>query len=316
MARPRISICIPLHNGVRWIDGAIESALSQTRTDFELLVVDGGSTDGSVELVRAWLRKDKRIRVEVGSDSGGAVANHDRCIRLAQGELVKFLHQDDLLAPTCLERLAATFDAHQSVGLAFCRREILLDQPGDPREMAWKEEYEELHTGFSALAPFNRGRDLLEQYLPTFGDPRYRNWIGEPSAVMVRRPSLERVGTFNDRMWQSWDLELWLRLMAVDDVAFIDEKLVTFRHHTESLTAANSRQRTEWLDLLWLYEGLLAEPGLEQYHGMIRSFRRRRTLAVVKRQLERLRRGDLDLRPLGLYFAHRTRVMGIQAVPL
>ncbi len=316
MAAPNVSICLPLRDGEKWIDGAIDSALAQTYGDFELLIVDNCSSDGSVERVQARLGDDERIRLELNRRPLGAVGNHDRCIRQSRGALIKFLHQDDLLAPRCLERMVSPFEAHARVGLAFCRREVLLEEPDDPDAIAWKKSYAELHTNFSSLGEINDGRDLLAQYLPEFGDPRYRNWIGEPSAVMVRRASIQRVGDFNDRMRQSWDLELWLRAMAHADVAFLDEKLVTFRHHAESLTATNEGQRAEWLDLVWLYEGLLADPGLEEHHAMIRRFRRRRMLGLAKRQLVRLSRGDLDLRPLGSYVGHRTRTLAGRAPAL
>jgi glycosyltransferase involved in cell wall biosynthesis len=315
--RPHVSICIPLRNGAKWIDAAVDSALAQTYEDFELLAVDNCSSDGSLELVQARLGDDERIRVEVNREPLGAVGNHDRCIRLARGELIKFLHQDDLLKPDCLARMVRPFEAHPRVGLAFCRREVLLEEPGDPGAVAWKASYAELHTGFSSLGKVNRGGDLLADYLPEFGDTRYRNWIGEPSAVMVRRSAIQQVGDFNDRMWQSWDLELWLRLMAHYDVSFLDERLVVFRHHAASLTAANEKRRAEWLDLVWLYEGLLAEPALEEHHAMIRRFRRRGLLGVARRQLLRLWNGNLDLRPLGSYLAHRLRALagGRPALP-
>jgi glycosyltransferase involved in cell wall biosynthesis len=307
VARPHVSICIPLRNGAEWIEAAIDSALAQTYQDFEVLVIDNCSSDESVARAEACLGDDERARLEVNREPLGAVGNHDRCIRRARGSLIKFLYQDDLLAPHCLERMVAPFAAHAGIGLAFCRRRVVVDDPEDPEAVAWKQAYSELHTHFASLREINRGRDLLAQYLPEFGDPRYRNWIGEPSAVMVRRASIRHVGDFNDRMRQSWDLELWLRVMAHYDVAFLDEQLVTFRHHSQSLTATNEAQRADWLDLVWLYEGLLADPALEEHHAMLRRFRRRRLLGVAKRQLVRLSRGNVDVRQLGSYVRHRTR---------
>jgi hypothetical protein len=151
----------------------------------------------------------------------------------------------------------------------------------------------------------NSGRELLAQYLPTFGRSDYENWIAEPSAVMVRRSCFDRVAVFSNRMRQSWDLELWLRVMANYDVGFVDEELVAFRFHPSSLTAENARRQSDWLDLLWLYEGLLREPALAEHHALIRRFRRRQLLRAVRKQLDRLAHGDFDLRPLGSYLAHR-----------
>jgi glycosyltransferase involved in cell wall biosynthesis len=308
MPEPTISTCIPVRNGVLWIDAAIDSALAQTREDFEILVVENASTDGTGDLVRRRSTEDSRIRLERFEHPVSAPANHNRAIRLARGELVKFLHADDVLYPDCLERMAAIFDAHPQVGFVFARRRIVLENPDDPEAQEWARRYGTLHGGFAALGEVNRGQVLLAQYLPTFGDSQYQNWIGEPSAVMLKRECLERVGAFSDRLRQSWDLELWLRMFAVCDVGFVDEPLGAFRYHPRSLTSTNARVRADWLDLLWLYEGLLSEAALEPYHGMIRGFRHRQARRVLRRQLGRLRGGDLDLRPLGAYFAHRARV--------
>jgi glycosyltransferase involved in cell wall biosynthesis len=308
MPGPSISICIPVRNGAQWLDATIDSALAQTREDFEILVVENASTDGTGDLVRRRSTEDSRIRLERFDRVVSAPANHNWAIRLARGALVKFLHQDDVLYPACLERMAAIFEAHPQVGFVFARRHILLEDPDDLEALEWARRYGTLDEGFTALGEVNRGKELLAQYLPTFGDSQYQNWIGEPSAVMVRRECFERVGAFSERLRQSWDLELWLRIFAVFDVGFVAEPLGAFRYHPRSLTTTNARIRADWLDLLWLYEGLLSEAALEPSHGMIRGFRRRQARRVLRRQLGRLRRGDLDLRPLGAYVAHRVRV--------
>lgn len=305
MSEPAISICIPVRNGADWIDEAIDSALGQTRTDFELLVVENASTDGTGDVVRRRAAEDPRIRLETFGVSVSAPANHNRAIRLSRGDLVKFLHADDVLYPQCLERMAAILDGHPEVGFVFARRHILLEDPDDPEGAAWARRYGSLHDRFTSLHEVNSGRDLLDQYLPAFGDPLYQNWIAEPSAVMVRRACFERVGAFTDRLRQSWDLELWLRIFATFDVGFVDEPLGAFRFHPQSLTSANARARADWLDLLWLYEGLLSEPALGPYHEMIRGFRRKQARQLLRRQLGRLRRGDFDLRPLGSYVTYR-----------
>ena len=122
---------------------------------------------------------------------------------------------------------------------------------------------------------------------------------------MVRRECFDRVGRFTERMRQSWDLELWLRIFARYDVGFVDEEVAAFPFHSASLTAANARVEADWLDLLWLYEGLLAEPALGRHQAMIRGFRRRQLARAARKQAGRLRHGDLDVRPLAGYLRHR-----------
>ncbi len=101
MVRPLVSICIPTFNGARWIRECLTSALAQSYQPIEILVVDDGSTDGTVELVQSL--KDERTRVIVNEQNQGMVHCWNKCIELARGEFVKFLFQDDVLYPDCTE---------------------------------------------------------------------------------------------------------------------------------------------------------------------------------------------------------------------
>jgi glycosyltransferase involved in cell wall biosynthesis len=305
--RLSISVCIPVYNGEHWLGEAIESVLGQTRSDFELLIVDNHSPDGTSEVAAAAARRDDRIRVVENPKTIDAVPNHNRCLELAEGELVKFLHHDDRLRDDCLERMAAVFEANPSVGLVFSRRDILLDNPRDPAAQEWKRDHEILHSGFGGLHEVNKGRTLLAQYLPTFGEADFANWIGEPSAVMVSGSAVDRIGGFDERVRQSFDIELWVRLMASHDVGFVDEPLVGFRHHASSLTAEIAVRQDDWLDRLWILEGLLEDEALAPEHTRIRRFRRAELARVTKRQLRRVLRRNADPRPLAGYVRHRLR---------
>jgi glycosyltransferase involved in cell wall biosynthesis len=300
-----ISICIPVFNGADWLAEAIDSALAQTRPEFELLVVDNGSTDDSAAIVASYT--DERIRFEGFGSTVSATANHNRCVDLARGTLIKFLHHDDTLRADCVELMARLFEDEPRAGLVFSRREVVLDDPDDPAAVAWADAYGTLHDGFGSLERLNHGPDLLDRWLPTLGGEDLENWVAEPSGTMLRKQTVQHVGGFNDRVWQSFDIDLWLRIMAVADVGFIDEPLVSFRHHTLSLSARTSRSHEDWLDRLWLFESLLSAPGFERHEGTLRSFRRRELLRVVRRQLGRLARGNWSIRPLGRYLAHRIR---------
>jgi glycosyltransferase involved in cell wall biosynthesis len=298
-----ISICIPVRDGSRWIDEAIDSAFAQTFSDFELVIVDNRSTDDTVDRGRA--RDDERVRLVVNQEPLGAAANHSRCVEMSQGKFVKFLHHDDVLYPACLERMVELLKEHPNIGIVFCRRDVLLQNPHDPDAVRWRDEYGVLDDKFEAIGPTNRGSELLRQYVPALRGPVIDNWIGEPSAVMVRRSCFDRVGLFNANMRQTYDLEMWLRLAAAFDVGFIDEPLVAYRLHSESATAATARTSSEWLDLLWLFEGLLQTPELKDHSRLLKRFRRRELRNVLKRQVRRLLRRDWELSPLGAYLSYR-----------
>jgi glycosyltransferase involved in cell wall biosynthesis len=297
--QPLVSICVPAYNAERWLAAALESALQQTYSEFELVVADNASTDATAEIARGFA--DPRIRVETSSETIPAVANHNRAIRLSRGAFVKFLHADDLLLPECVEEMVALAQEDARVALVFAPRQVLLEQASDPE---WAERFALPHAHFERLERINEGRELFRQLL---GARFEENWIGEPSAVLLSRDALRRVGLFNERLFQIADLELWARIAYDHSLGFVDHTLSVYRHHELSGTAQNARVRRDWFDEVWLLEGLLAIPTLAE--GDRRDVRRLRRAALrraLRAQLGRVvrRRWTPEL---AAYVAYRMR---------
>ena len=254
-AAPVVSICVPVRNGERWLAEALESALQQTYGGFELVLADNASTDATVEIALGF--RDARIRVETSPVAIGAVANHNRAVHLSRGELVKFLHADDLLLPECLGEMVGLAGEDEQIGLVFAPRRVVVEPGSDPE---WAEAYARPHEHFGRLERTNEGRRLFRE----LQEARFAaNWIGEPSATLVRRQALKRVGLLNERLFQIADLELWARIAYEHRVGFIDRPCSVYRHHEESGTARNAAIRRDWFDEVWLFEGLLQIPTLE-----------------------------------------------------
>ena len=106
--RPRISVCVPLYKHADTVERCLRSILEQDHDDFEIVVVDDASGDGGVDIARRLLRPDDRV--VVNPHRLGAAENHNRCIELARGDLVQFVHGDDELLPGALTALSAPFD--------------------------------------------------------------------------------------------------------------------------------------------------------------------------------------------------------------
>jgi hypothetical protein len=154
--------------------------------------------------------------------------------------------------------------ADPRVGLVFSPREVQLDDPEDPVSILWQQRFEILHTPLAPLSRVNSGRAIFER----LRDGQFRhNWIGEPTAVMLRRRALVRVGLFNVRLRQLADLEMWLRIAFFYDIGFVPEELATFRVHRRSASVANERTGTAWLDPVWLFEGLREYPEIRTALG-------------------------------------------------
>jgi glycosyltransferase involved in cell wall biosynthesis len=256
--RPLVSVCMPAYNAGRWIAAAIESVLEQTYASFELVISNNASTDETAAIVRAY--DDPRIRLETTREVIGPVENHNRSVMLSTGSFVKFLHADDLLMPGCLEEMVAVALADPRIGLVFAPREILLDDTDDESNLEWTRAHANLTEHFTDLAPNNDGRALFRQVLAAGVE---LNWVGEPSAVMASRACLAHVGLFNPLLRQIADLDLWLRIMLSYRIGYIAHGLSVYRHHSQSVTAANAQFGLDWLDRLWLLETLLAERPLD-----------------------------------------------------
>ena len=204
---PAVSVCIPTFNGASWIREAIESALAQDFSDLEVVVCDDASTDDTVELAEQV--HDERVRVVAHRERVGLARNWNRCVSESKGAYIKFLMQDDRLAPGCIGRMLEVLRGSPGVGMVFCPRELEFDDPGDPASIYFLERFGELHTRLGPVARVNDGRTLFAaMQRDWFRD----NMIGEPTAVMVTREALVGLGLFNVRLRQATDLEMWLRI--------------------------------------------------------------------------------------------------------
>src|SRR4030095_2481272 len=108
-SQPKISVCLPVFNGERFLRAAIESVLNQTYDNYELLISDDCSEDGSFELLSEFSRADKRLKLSRNETNKGLFANYNACIRQASGALLKFFAQDDVLHERMLEKVAEAF---------------------------------------------------------------------------------------------------------------------------------------------------------------------------------------------------------------
>ena len=210
--RPLVSVVIPSFESATHIGAAIGSVLDQTMTDHEVVVVDDGSRDGTLAVVRSF--RDPRVRVLADHRRVGAAGNWNRAIDAARGRFVKLLCGDDVLYPRCLERQAEVLTSYPDVAIVACRRDIV---------------------GVSGRVLL-RGRGLAGMAGVVPGDEAIRhtvlsgtNTLGEPAAVMVRAEVLARCGPFSDKLPYVIDLDMWLRVLAHGDLFALDETLCAFR---------------------------------------------------------------------------------------
>lgn len=209
-----VSVCIPTYRGATHIRAAVDSVLAQTFTDFELLIVDDNSPDDTFAIASSY--RDARVRCLSNPRNLGPQDNWNRCLAEAKGRYFKLLPQDDVLAPSCLQREVEVLetDERQQIALVFCARTIV-----DARSRP-----------VLVRRPFGRkGRRLTADAIFRRCLRRGTNVIGEPGGVLFRRALVDTVGPFDAAFGYVVDLDYWLRLLAHGDGYYIPEALVSFR---------------------------------------------------------------------------------------
>ena len=209
-----VSVCVPTYNGAAFIEEALRSILDQTYQDFELLVVDDGSTDATLDIVQSF--SDPRIQVHRNPERLGIPANWNRCLELAGGEFVCLFHQDDVMLPENLECKVQLLSADETVGFVHSGVEALVDESAPSSFANWIEDATE-DTVFDGLEYF---RTLLLR----------GNRVCAPT-VMARRHALLEQGGFDKDLGFACDYAMWLRLCLTYRVGFLARPLIRYRWH-------------------------------------------------------------------------------------
>lgn len=213
-----VSIVMPSRNQARFLRAALDSILGQSHADLELVVVDGGSTDGSVEILRDYAARDARLRWSSAADTGPAQAvNHG--MSQARGEILAWLNADDLYAPETIARVATFFREHPKAAMVYGHAEFI-DQDGN-RLGAYPTK-----DSSTPLAAFAEGCFICQ---PT---------------VFMTRDAWSRIGGLDESLKTSFDFDLWIRMFKEfqSSIGFIDRLQARSRRHEATITARHRRQ--------------------------------------------------------------------------
>jgi glycosyltransferase involved in cell wall biosynthesis len=202
----RVSAIIPVYNGASTVAEAIDSALAQTCSGLEVIVVNDGSTDWTAEVLHRYCG---RVRV-IDRPNGGIAAARNTGAAAASGQYLAFLDCDDIWMPAMVERAVAALDADDNCVLAYCNCAVMDSDGHDLR---------------SAL--IGDGVD----HAPTLDEMLSRLWPIMPSAVVMRRASFDACGGFTEefRSYGFEDVIFWLRVREQGPFHYVPERLVKWR---------------------------------------------------------------------------------------
>jgi glycosyltransferase involved in cell wall biosynthesis len=207
-ARPKVSVCLLTYNHAHIVEDTLQSVLQQSYVDFELIISDDCSTDGTYAALLAAAQTDPRLRVVQTPKNIGMAGNANFAVAQARGEYIALLHHDDIYSPQLIEAWASVLDRNPTAGFV-------------------SNSYRDHHTGRLYLHPFaerNHGRRILRRaMLPTWGCP-------VRGTAMIRKRCWDAVAGMREQFGMLADVDLWMRLAAKYDLGYVAQPLIMVRH--------------------------------------------------------------------------------------
>ena len=243
-AAPMVSVVTPTYNRVDLLTRTIRSVLAQEFTDFEYIIVDDASTDGTESVVESFARSDPRIRYfRLPKNSGHCAAPKNHGVRHALGKYVAFVDSDDLWLPEKLSFQIAHMERHPQVALSHCNAYVIRGKSEEPQALYWKKP------------PHGENEKVYRKMLRTCH-------VIQPSAV-VRKECLDEAEPFKEeddpRYAFAEDWLMWIKIARKHRFSYLDRPMVLFREHPDRITG--SRKRTAQGDY-YLYERYWKDMGL------------------------------------------------------
>ena len=215
-AVPQISVVMPVHNALPFLDESIRSILGQTLADFEFVILDDASTDGSLELLRQWASRDPRIRIYESKTQLGLSRSSNKVMAHARSPIIARMDADDVAHPDRFQRQWEIISARPDVAVVgtLC---IGIDAAG--REVRPRDRWRLLRR--SSLIPFPHG------------------------SVMFRREVFDAVGGYDEQATAGEDQDLFGRMAARGRVVTLPDVLYSYRYHANNATLFNGARAVD-----------------------------------------------------------------------
>ncbi len=224
---PRVSVIITSYNHERFVAEAIESVLRQDMEDWELIIRDDGSTDGTANVVASF--SDPRIRFLGSGPRLGASRSFNECLCLARAPYVAILNSDDAFEPAKLSSQLRFLEEREDVAAVFCRVSLM-------RESG--EAWEGPHPYCQLFEQPNRSRFEWLQHFFAQG-----NCLCDPSAV-VRKHIFDEVGAYDPRLASLPDMDFWIRVCLKHQIWILPDRLLRFRLRCNEANESGRRPAT------------------------------------------------------------------------
>lgn len=226
--QPWLSVVIPTYNGSKYLASALNSVVVQQDAELECVVIDDGSTDNTLAIVREY--QDRlNIKTIATARTGNWVTNTNQALTEATGTYACFLHQDDLWLDDRLQNIKNAIAAYPHASL-YLHDAVFIDEESKPLGL-WQ-------CPLKAQSKMIAAERMLEKLL-------VQNFIAIPAPVFKRTAAIA-AGGLNDELWYTADWDFWLKLAAMGDTCYINKPLAAFRVHGDSQTIRRSSSVAEF----------------------------------------------------------------------
>jgi len=229
MTTPIVTVTICTYNGDRFLAATLESVLKQTLSDLEVVIVDDGSKDGTVALIKRYLQQDSRIRL-FERENSGLPASRNFAFSQARGEWIAIIDQDDLCYPTRLARQLEVASKHPTAGLVFCDTDHI-----DEHNVVVGSHLHSYSLPDSFIPKGFAGNLLIQQ-----------GCYVDSEACFLRHSTVKSLGLLDESLRYACDYDFFIRAGLNFDFAYTREKLSAWRIHPNQESATNRDRFKEY----------------------------------------------------------------------
>jgi glycosyltransferase involved in cell wall biosynthesis len=242
----KLSIITPSFNQVKFLEQTIKSVVSQSYKNIEYLIFDGGSTDGSVEIIKKYANKYPKIIKWQSKKDKGQVDAINKGLKMATGDVIAYINSDDYYLPGAFTKVINFLKENPD------KLWLVGNCQVTEKKLSWTFKLKH-------LVPIERSKNWL--YLS--------NWINQP-AVFLKKDLVSRVGEFNQKYQYAFDYDYWLRCQKIPPLSRLKQNLAVFRVHGSSKSSSNyQNQFKEQYKIISQYT---SNPFTKSLHFLINQF--------------------------------------------
>jgi len=262
-----VSVCIPTYNGEEYFAECLNSVITQSYYNLEILIVDDQSSDSTLEIASEYAKFDDRIKILKNPENLGLVGNWNESIKQAKYNWVKLVFQDDILHPHCIERLIHASNADKT-NMALCNRKFLFESDADPSIKKYFTKtlikLSDIHDSTTKIET-----SQVESYISKH---ILVNIFGEPTNYLFNKKICKKHGYFNDKISQLCDYEYIAKVALREPISFLSDELAIFRIHQKATSTSNrgeersieTKVKVDYIDNIVILQTLLKDVKLNE----------------------------------------------------